>query len=346
MHQLDSTILVTGGAGYIGSHICVELLISGFKVVVVDNLSNSSIESIERVKKITKSSVVFYQFDINSEAELDDVFIKHKIDAVIHLAGLKSVSESVSKAIQYYQNNISGTISLCNTMNKFGCKDLIFSSSATVYAPSSNLPLKEDFPLLPTSPYGRSKLVVESFLSDLHFSDEKWSIGVLRYFNPVGAHKSGLIGEDPRDIPNNLMPYILQVAIGKLEKLYIYGSDYDTHDGTGVRDYIHVVDLAKGHVSALNYLLKNKKMIIVNLGTGKGYSVLDMVRSFEKATNKKISYEFVERRSGDIDSSYADSNLAKLFFEWSVEYNLDDMCRDAWNWQVNNPHGYNNKITK
>jgi UDP-glucose 4-epimerase len=340
MRNKALTILVTGGAGYIGSHVCVELILAGFKVVVVDNLSNSSIEAIARIKTITKKSIDFYKVDINSSTELDKIFNNHKVDAVIHLAGLKSVSESNSLAIDYYQTNVSGAISLCKSMQKYDCSVLVFSSSATVYAPSGDLPIKENYPLLPSSPYGRTKLTVESFLNDIYLSGAIESIGVLRYFNPVGAHTSGLIGEDPKGIPSNLMPYISQVAIGNLDKLYIYGSDYNTHDGTGVRDYIHVVDLARGHVSALKYFLFNKKMKIINLGTGKGNSVLELISSFEKSTDQKIPYMYTGRRDGDIDAFYADNLLAKKLLKWSPVKSLDQMCRDSWNWQSKNPNGY------
>lgn len=345
MNAKASTILVTGGAGYIGSHVCVELISAGYKVVVADNLCNSSIEAIEKVKKITKKSLDFYKVDVNSQYKLNKIFQNHNIDAVIHLAGLKSVSESNSLSISYYQANLSGSISLCRSMKKFGCKIIVFSSSATVYAPSKKLPLNENSPLLPSSPYGRTKLAVEAFLKDLYLCGDMQSIGVLRYFNPVGAHHSGLIGEDPNGTPNNLMPYISQVAIGKLDKLFIYGSDYNTHDGTGIRDYIHVVDLALGHVSALKYFLKNEKFQILNLGTGKGCSVLEMISAFERATNQKIPYEFSKRRAGDIDAFYADIKLANQILNWSAKYDLDRMCSDSWNWQQKNPSGYISSTT-
>lgn len=299
-----NNILVTGGAGYIGSHTCVELLQNGYKVVVIDNLSNSSIESLRRVKKITNKNIVFYEFDMNNQSSLEKVFIDNKIDAVIHFAGLKAVSESISHPIEYYKTNVLGTIILCDVMRKFNCKKIVFSSSATVYGSPDALPIKEDSRLSAINPYGKSKLIIEEFLDDVYKSDNEWDVVILRYFNPVGAHKSGLIGEDPHGIPNNLMPYISQVAIGKRTKLNIYGGDYDTIDGTGVRDYIHVVDLAKGHVAALRIMTKMNYVLKANLGTGRGYSVLEMVESFKEVSGKDIPYVVVGRRSGDISECY------------------------------------------
>lgn len=333
-------ILVTGGAGYIGSHTCVELIESGYEVIVVDNLSNSSIESIKRVEQITKNVIPFYKIDVNNKLELIKIFEKYKIDGVIHFAGLKAIGESVENPIQYYNNNVCGTLVLIDVMKKFNCKTLIFSSSATVYGNSVTVPIKENFPLFATNPYARSKIILENFLKDIFIADDKYKIGVLRYFNPIGAHESGLIGEDPKDIPNNLIPYISQVAIGKLKKLKIFGSDYNTKDGTGVRDYIHVVDLAKGHVKALEVLFEKSQLITINLGTGKGYSVLEIIKAFEKASGRTIPYQIVERRSGDVDTCYADTSYASKKLNWKACYGLDEMCRDTWNWQLLNPRGY------
>ena len=333
-------ILVTGGAGYIGSHTCVELIKSGYEVVVVDNLCNSSLESIKRVEKLTDSDIPFHKVDVRDKQALTCVFEQYSIDGVIHFAGLKSVGESVEKPIEYYDTNVSGTFILAEVMREFNCKTFVFSSSATVYGDPHTVPIKEDFPISATNPYGRSKLMIEEFLQDVFIADDSWHIALLRYFNPVGAHKSGLIGEDPNDTPNNLIPYISQVAIGKLENLSIFGGDYDTHDGTGVRDYIHVVDLAKGHIKALQALKDKPQVLTVNLGTGKGYSVLDMIKAFERASDKNIAYQIVDRRPGDIATCYADPAYAVEKLDWKAEYELDEMCEDTWRWQSMNPKGY------
>ena len=339
----NSTILVTGGAGYIGSHTCVELIKEGYVVIVIDNLSNSSYESLNRVEKITGHRICFYQEDVGDKSALQNIFENHHIDGVFHFSGSKSVTESIEKPFEYYENNVNSTINLCNVMNQFNCKTFIFSSSATVYGDPYTVPIKEDFPLLVANPYGRSKLVIEEFLQDIFISDNNWHIALLRYFNPVGAHKSGLIGEDPNGTPNNLMPYISQVAVGKLKNLSIFGGNYDTPDGTGVRDYIHVVDLAKGHVKALQ-ALTNPKVLTVNLGTGNGYSVLDIVKAFEKASGKEIPYQIVGRRSGDIAVCYADSAYAAEKLDWKARHGLDKMCEDTWRWQSMNPSGYKKLI--
>jgi len=333
-------ILVTGGAGYIGSHTCIELIESGYEVVVVDNLCNSSLESLKRVEKLTDSDIPFHKVDVRDKQALTHVFEQYSIDGVIHFAGLKAVGESVQKPIEYYDTNVGGTFILVDVMREFDCKTFIFSSSATVYGDPHTVPIKEDFPLSVTNPYGRSKLMIEEFLQDVFVADDSWNIALLRYFNPMGAHKSGLIGEDPNDAPNNLIPYISQVAVGKLERLSVFGGDYDTPDGTGVRDYIHVVDLAKGHVKALQALESKPQVLTVNLGTGNGYSVLDMVRAFEKASGKNIPYKIVDRRSGDIATCYADPTYAKEKLAWKAEYELDEMCKDTWRWQSMNPNGY------
>jgi len=333
-------ILVTGGAGYIGSHTCIELIESGYEVVVVDNLCNSSLESLKRVEKLTDSDIPFHKVDVRDKQALTHVFEQYSIDGVIHFAGLKAVGESVEKPIEYYDTNVGGTFILADVMREFDCKTFIFSSSATVYGDPHTVPIKEDFPLSVTNPYGRSKLMIEEFLQDVFLADDSWHIALLRYFNPIGAHKSGLIGEDPIDIPNNLIPYISQVAVGKLENLSVFGGDYDTPDGTGVRDYIHVVDLAKGHVKALQALKDKSQMLIVNLGTGNGYSVLDMVKAFEKASGKNIPYKIVDRRSGDIATCYADPVYAEERLGWKAECELDEMCEDTWRWQSMNPNGY------
>lgn len=333
-------ILVTGGAGYIGSHTCVELIESGYEVIVIDNLSNSSIESLKRVEKITKNIIPFYKIDVNNKYELIKIFEKYKIDGVIHFAGLKAVGKSVENPIQYYNNNVCGTLVLIDVMKKFNCKTFIFSSSATVYGNPDTVPIKENFSLSATNPYARSKIILENFLKDIFIADNKYKIGILRYFNPIGAHKSGLIGEDPKDIPNNLIPYISQVAIGKLKKLNIFGGNYKTQDGTGVRDYIHVVDLAKGHVKALKILFEESQLLTVNLGTGKGYSVLEILKAFEKASGRIIPYQIIGRRSGDVDACYADTSYASKKINWKAQYGLDEMCKDSWNWQLLNPRGY------
>lgn len=334
------TILVTGGAGYIGTHTVVELLNAGSEVIVLDNLSNSSIEALNRVERITGKSVTFYQGDILNKALLQKVFSDHNIDAVIHFAGLKAVGESVAKPLKYYENNVTGTLILCQVMAEFKVKNLVFSSSATVYGDPASLPITEDFPTGATNPYGQSKLMVEHILSDLHHSDPSWNIARLRYFNPVGAHASGLIGEDPNDIPNNLMPFIAQVAVGKREALSVFGNDYPTHDGTGVRDYIHVVDLALGHLKALEKLATKPGLVTYNLGTGQGYSVLDMVKAFEKACGKSIAYQIAPRRPGDIAACYANPDHAKTDLGWQATHSLEDMANSSWHWQSTNPNGY------
>lgn len=333
------TILVTGGAGYIGSHCCLELLQAGYSVIVLDNLSNSSSEALKRVESITNKSILFVEGDIRDTVLLDNLFKQHTIDAVIHFAGLKAVGESVSDPMAYYDNNVLGSLRLLQSMQKADIKRIVFSSSATVYGDPESVPIQEHFRLSTTNPYGSSKLHIEQMLRDIAISDKDWRIAILRYFNPVGAHKSGLIGEDPADIPNNLMPFIAQVAVGKREKLSVFGGDYPTKDGTGVRDYIHVVDLAKGHLAALN-ALKQHSMITCNLGTGQGYSVLDMVKAFEHASGSTVPYEIVERRAGDIAECYADPLYAKRILAWQAEKNLEAMCQDHWRWQKNNPNGY------
>ena len=334
-------ILITGGAGYIGSHTAVELLNEGYEVVVYDNLCNSSKESLKRVENITGKTVKFYEGDILDAEKLTAMFEAEKIDAVIHCVALKAVGESVRKPLEYYQNNITGTLSLLNVMQKVGVRRIVFSSSATVYGDPEIIPITEECPKGQcTNPYGWTKSMMEQIMSDLQKANPDWNVILLRYFNPVGAHKSGLIGEDPKGIPNNLMPYISQVAVGKLEKLGVFGDDYNTHDGTGVRDYIHVVDLAKGHVKAINYILTNPGLDVINLGTGVGYSVLDMVKAFSKACGKEIPYEIKPRRAGDIDMCYADPAKALKVLGWKAEKGLDEMCEDAWRWQSNNPNGY------
>ncbi|MEG6612887.1 UDP-glucose 4-epimerase GalE [Pseudoclostridium thermosuccinogenes] len=333
-------ILVTGGAGYIGSHTVVELLQNGYEVVVVDNLSNSKPEALKRVKEITGKDFKFYKVDLLDRDGLEQILKENKLEAVIHFAGLKAVGESVSIPLKYYYNNITGTLILCELMQKYGVKKIVFSSSATVYGMKNKSPLTEDMPLSTTNPYGSTKLMIEQILRDVYVSDNSWSIALLRYFNPIGAHESGRIGEDPNGIPNNLMPYITQVAVGKREKLSIFGNDYDTHDGTGVRDYIHVVDLAKGHLKALEKVMKTEGVEAYNLGTGVGYSVLDVVKNFEKATGQHIPYVIVGRRPGDVAECYADPSKAERELGWKAEKTLEDMCRDSWNWQKNNPAGY------
>lgn len=335
-----STILVTGGAGYIGSHTVLELLSRGDDVVVVDNLSNSSRESLKRVESLTGRPLTFYELDLLDKPALEVPFKHHDIDAVIHFAGLKAVGESVQIPLQYYQNNLAGTLNLLETMQANEVKRLVFSSSATVYGDPTSVPITEDFPVSATNPYGRSKLIIEEMLGDLYASDPTWDIGILRYFNPVGAHVSGEIGEDPNGIPNNLMPFISQVAVGKLARLSVFGADYETHDGTGVRDYIHVVDLAQGHLKALGHLATQPGLVTVNLGTGKGYSVLDMVAAFEKASGKKVAYQIADRRAGDIAECYAHTGKAQKILNWEAKRSLEDMCVDAWRWQSKNPQGY------
>ena len=334
-------ILVTGGAGFIGSHTCVELLNAGHEVTVLDNLSNSSRISLDRVKEITGREAVFFEGDIRDRACLETVFSGETFDAVIHFAGLKAVGESVEKPWEYYDNNISGTLTLVDVMREHGCKSIIFSSSSTVYGTPEHIPVTEGTPKGQcTNPYGWTKSMLEQILSDIQQADPEWDVILLRYFNPVGAHQSGLIGEDPSGIPNNLMPYITQVAVGKLQRLGVFGNDYDTPDGTGVRDYIHVVDLAAGHVAALAKIREHAGLKIYNLGTGVGYSVLDIVHAFEEATGKEIPYDIRPRRAGDIAANYADASLAKKELGWEAKYNIADMCRDSWNWQSKNPNGY------
>ena len=330
-----ATILVTGGSGYIGSHTVLELLNRNYEVVVVDNFVNSSFESLRRVQKITGKTVTFYETDIRDEAKMEEIFSKHAIDAVIHFAALKAVGESCKIPLKYYENNISGTVSLLKVMEKCNVKKIIFSSSATVYGTPKTVPITEDFPLDATNPYGRTKLMLEQILTDLCVSDPEWSVVLLRYFNPIGAHESGLIGELPNGIPNNLMPYITQVAIGKLPQLGVFGDDYDTPDGTGVRDYIHVVDLAKGHVNAVDKVVSTNGVNIYNLGTGNGYSVLDLVKAFEAANGVKIPYEIKARRAGDIATCYANPEKAKKELGWEAKFDLERMCKDSWNFIQN-----------
>ena len=335
-----STVLVTGGAGFIGSHTSVELLNAGYDIIILDNFVNSQPESLKRIKELTGKDFKFYQADIRDEEAMTKVFAENKIDAVIHFAGLKSVPQSVKEPLNYYDNNIAGTVCLCRVMDKAGCKKLVFSSSATVYGSKNPSPLREDMPTGgTTNPYGTTKYFIEQILQDLCVSDSEWGVSILRYFNPIGAHKSGRIGEDPNGIPGNLMPYITQVAIGKLECLNVCGNDYPTPDGTGVRDYIHVVDLALGHIKALDRLLKVKGCEVYNLGTGKGYSVLDVVKAFEKASGIKINYRIAPRRAGDVACCYADATKAKEVLGWQAQYDIDDMCADSWRWQSQNPNG-------
>lgn len=334
------TILVTGGAGYIGSHTVVELLNSDYNVIVVDNLSNSSRVALDRVEEISGCSLRFYQADIRDEDALNQIFTDHSIDAVIHFAGLKAVGESTQIPLDYYDNNVNGTLVLVRAMKKAGVLNLVFSSSATVYGDPASVPIREDFPTSATNPYGRSKLIIEEILRDFSLSAPDWGIVLLRYFNPVGAHSSGLIGEDPQGIPNNLVPYVSQVAVGQLAELSVFGDDYPTPDGTGVRDYIHVVDLAKGHLKALDRLLDERGVLTYNLGTGNGYSVLDIVKAFEVASGKQVPYRIAPRRPGDIAECWADPGLAKQELNWEAELGLGAMMRDSWNWQSKNPKGY------
>jgi UDP-glucose 4-epimerase len=335
-----TTILVTGGAGFIGSHACVELLSADYNVIVIDNLSNSKKEALNRVESITGKKLIFYENDLTNFEAVSKIFESHHIDAVIHFAGFKAVGESVEKPLCYYQNNLDSTIILCQAMQKYDVFNIVFSSSATVYGDPDTVPIREDFPLTAVNPYGRTKLYNEEILRDLYTSDERWNVALLRYFNPVGAHESGRIGEDPHDIPNNLMPFISQVAVGKLDYLSVFGNDYDTEDGTGVRDYIHVVDLAVGHLKALEKLEENPGVVTYNLGTGRGYSVLEVVRAFEKASGKDIPYQITGRRPGDAAVCYADPSKAEEELGWTAKRSLEDMCRDTWRWQSQNPDGY------
>ncbi len=329
-------ILVTGGTGYIGSHTCVELLQKGYEVVIFDNLYNSKAEVTDKIESITGKKVKFYKADMLDKESMKPVFEENRFDAVIHFAGLKAVGESVEKPLLYYKNNIAGTLNLCEMMSEYGCKKIIFSSSATVYGSPETVPIKEDFPLSTTNPYGSTKLMLEGILSDLCVPDEEWSVVLLRYFNPIGAHESGLLGESPNGIPNNLMPYIMQVAVGKLPELGVFGNDYDTPDGTGVRDYIHVVDLAKGHVNAVEKVTSDNGVNIYNLGTGNGYSVLDIVKAFEDANGVKIPYSIKPRRAGDIAVCYADPKKAREELGWEAQYDLKRMCQDSWRFAKNN----------
>ncbi len=333
-------ILVTGGAGYIGTHTLVELLKNGHSPVVVDNLRNSRIEALDRVREITGKDFPFYKADILDKEALHKIFSENSIEAVIHFAGLKAVGESVEKPLEYYHNNVTGTISLLEVMRINNVRKMVFSSSATVYGDPHKVPITEEFPLSGTNPYARTKLMIEDILRDCTISDSTWRIVLLRYFNPVGAHPSGRIGEDPNGIPNNLLPYITQVAVGRLETLSVFGNDYSTKDGTGVRDYIHVVDLAQGHLKALDKLTQGTGIYAYNLGTGKGYSVLEIIRAFEKASRKKIPYKITARRPGDIAECYSDPSLAKAELNWKAEKGIDEMCADSWRWQENNPEGY------
>ncbi|MBM7604639.1 UDP-glucose 4-epimerase [Metabacillus crassostreae] len=337
------SILITGGTGYIGSHTCVELLNSGYEIVVLDNLSNSRKDSLDRIKRITGKDIKFYHSDLLNKGDLHTIFSENNIDAVIHFAGLKAVGESVNVPLHYYENNITGTLNLLEVMEKFGVYRMVFSSSATVYGTQEKVPLSEDLPLQATNPYGRTKLMIEEILRDVTIANRNWSIALLRYFNPVGAHPSGTIGEDPNGIPNNLVPYISQVAIGKLSELKVYGNDYNTHDGTGVRDYIHVVDLASGHLKALEKIMRSTGINAYNLGTGRGYSVLEVIQTFEKVSGKLIPYKITRRRPGDIAISYADSSKAEKELNWSAQKNLLEMCADSWRWQIQNPNGYESK---
>ncbi|MCI5997691.1 MAG: UDP-glucose 4-epimerase GalE [Peptoniphilaceae bacterium] len=336
-------ILVTGGLGYIGSHTCVELLNAGYEVVVIDNLDNSSEKVLGIIEDITSKKIKFYKDDVRNKEGLRKIFSENEIYGVIHFAGLKSVNESVSLPLKYYDNNIYGTIVLTEVMNEFNVKNIIFSSSATVYGKPKTVPIKEDFSLSVTNPYGRSKLFLEEFFNDLYISDNEWNIVLLRYFNPIGAHKSGRIGEDPNGIPNNLIPYVTQVAVGKLDHINVYGNDYETKDGTGVRDYIHVVDLAVGHIKAIQKFDEDKNIRIYNLGTGKGYSVFDIINSFNEVTGKKLKYVISERRKGDIGECYADPSKAKEELGFETKYDINEMCEDSWRWQKNNPNGYGDR---
>ncbi|MEH6947945.1 UDP-glucose 4-epimerase GalE [Bacillus sp. JJ634] len=335
-------ILVTGGAGFIGSHTSVELLNAGHDLIIVDNFMNSKPEALHRVQKITGKAFKIYQIDLLDEFELERVFLENEIEAVIHFAGLKAVGESVAEPLKYFKSNLTSTIILCQLMQKYNVRNLVFSSSATVYGMPEKVPISEDSPLKVMNPYGRTKLIIEEILHDLHVSEPEWSISILRYFNPIGAHESGLIGEDPTGIPNNLMPYITKVAIGELDELKVFGSNYPTLDGTGVRDYIHVTDLARGHVAALEKTVNSNSISIYNLGTGQGHSVLEVVSAFESVTGVKIPYQLTEPRPGDVAVCYADSTKAKKELGWTAEKGIKEMCRDSWTWQVNNPGGYQN----
>jgi UDP-glucose 4-epimerase len=333
-------ILLTGGAGYIGSHTCVELLNSGYEIIVLDNLSNSKSDSLQRIREITAKNFTFYKSDLLDKGQLQTIFSENNIEAVIHFAGLKAVGESVSMPLHYYHNNITGTLILCEVMEQFGVHNMVFSSSATVYGLQEQVPLSEELPLQATNPYGRTKLMIEEILRDVYVANKNWSVALLRYFNPVGAHSSGSIGEDPNGIPNNLVPYITQVAVGKLSELKVFGDDYATPDGTGVRDYIHVVDLAAGHLKALEKVMTTSGVNAYNLGTGTGYSVLEMLHTFEKVTGKTIPYQIIDRRPGDMGISYADPSKAKKELNWIAQKGLEEMCTDSWRWQTHNPNGY------
>ncbi|AJP12459.1 TPA: UDP-glucose 4-epimerase GalE [Clostridioides difficile] len=333
-------VLVAGGAGYIGSHTAIELLESGYEVVIVDNLSNSNSIVVDRIKELSKKPVKFYNIDIRNKDEMHIVFKENNIESIIHFAALKAVGESVEKPIEYYSNNLISTLNLFELMREYGVKKFVFSSSATVYGDPHTCPILEDFPLSVTNPYGRTKLMIEQMLVDISKADKSLDIALLRYFNPVGAHKSGRIGEEPNGVPSNLMPYITKIAVGKLKELSVYGNDYPTHDGTGVRDYIHVLDLAAGHVKALQKLEENPGLVVYNLGTGKGYSVLDLVKAFSKASGKEIPYKIVGRRAGDVAMCYADSSKAEKELGWKAKYELEEMCEDSWRWQSMNPNGY------
>ena len=336
----NQKVLVTGGAGYIGSHTVVLLIEAGYEVVIFDNFCNASKESIRRVEKIVNQKIELVEGDIRNREDLRTVFSSHVIDTVIHFAGLKAVGESVEQPLKYYDNNVNGTAVLCEVMAQHNCKSIIFSSSATVYGDPHTTPILENFPLSATNPYGRSKLMVEEILRDLYVSDNEWKVVLLRYFNPVGAHASGTIGEDPNGLPNNLMPFISQTAVGKREYLSVFGNDYDTKDGTGVRDYIHVVDLARGHVNALERILSFTEPMTINLGTGNGYSVLEMIKAFERVSGKKVAYKIASRRAGDIATCFADPTYAKEILNWEAEKGIDEMCEDGWRWQSRNPKGY------
>ena len=338
----DLTVLVTGGMGYIGSHTCVELLEQGAKVIIVDNLCNSNAEVMNRIEKITGKRPLFYQIDVRDEKALSRVFDENKVDAVIHFAGLKAVGESVEKPMLYYENNVKATMVLCNIMQRYRVEKIIFSSSATVYSQDNQMPLSEESRTGNcTSPYGWTKYFCEKILTDISKAEKSWSVVLLRYFNPIGAHPSGIIGEDPKGIPNNLMPFIAQTAVGIREKLFIFGDDYNPLDGTGIRDYIHVVDLAKGHIAAIDWLYKHQGTEVFNLGTGQGYSVLQIVETFQKVNGVEIPYEIIDRRPGDVALCYADASKSECLLGWKTERTLEDMCRDTWNWQKNNPNGYN-----